>query len=81
MKATPFIDRILEDEGLVADLDEADAQALLAALLDRARGMKNAAEVERLIARGRQVGRSLAQLPKPVDRNQLIRRLLDEQAD
>jgi hypothetical protein len=37
MDAAPLIERILEDEGLTSDLDEADASVLLKELTGRAR--------------------------------------------
>lgn len=39
MDADPLLDRVLDDEGLTADLDEAEATQLLRALTDQVRAL------------------------------------------
>lgn len=68
MDATPFVNRILEDEGLTSDLNEAEAMALNSSLLQRVRGIVGTAEneeaawkqVDSLCRRGRNIARAFS---------------------
>ena len=75
MDATPFLDRILDDEGLTADLDESDAMALLKAVADRVRVVASTSNdashahrlVEELCKRARETARAMANARKSDD--------------
>lgn len=63
MEPGPFIDRILDDESLAGDLDEADAAALVKALVSRAEAAVSAAgsedEADAAVQRLRKAGRGI----------------------
>jgi hypothetical protein len=49
MDGAPFLDRILDDEGLTAGLDEAEAIALIKGLIARVRQLADRSEDKALV--------------------------------
>ena len=85
MDPDPLLDRVLDDEGITAGLDEAEAMALLRAASDRVRSIAATTndvaaarrDVELLCRRARQIADAVA-AKSTADRSTLFRRLLDE---
>ena len=81
MHPAPFLDRLLDDEGLTAGLDEPEAMLLLGALSDRVRDIAAATTdvaaakrlVDRLCRCGRQLANEVARLPAGENRIEAIR--------
>jgi hypothetical protein len=86
MDPAPLIDRILDDEGITADLDEDEAMALLRALSERVRELAGATEdaaaarreVDLLARRGRQIADKVTAKPAGAERSALLQQLLDD---
>jgi len=85
MDPTPLIDRILDDEGLTAGLDEPEAMALIRGLSDRVRAMAARVadpatarkQAEALCRRARQIAATTRAAPVG-QAAAVLRRLLDE---
>jgi hypothetical protein len=68
MDPSPFLDRILDDEGLTGDLDEAEATVLVRALVERVRAIAAGSadrgavhtRVQALVGRARQIAAVVA---------------------
>lgn len=65
MDPTPFLERVLDDEGLRADLDDQEGMLLVQSLIERIKQMANAGQcdavrVEDLCRRARSVARTVA---------------------
>ena len=88
MDPTPLLDRITDDEGLTAGLDEPEAMALVQELADRVRRIaaeaRDAADARRqteaLCRRARTTAKAIAGHPSR-DRLAMLRRLIAEWPD
>ena len=88
MDPTPLLDRVLDDEGLTAGLDEAEASSLARALADRVRAVAAAArnaddarrKTDALCRRARAIATEVRSA-KPGQPGPVLRRLLAEWPD
>ena len=88
MDPAPLLDRILDDEGLTAGLDEPEAMLLIRTLTDRVRrmaaGAENAAaarrQTEALCRRARQIAEAAGAAPA-TQAGIVLRRLIAEWPD
>jgi hypothetical protein len=86
MDASPLLDRLLDDEGITAGLDEADATTMIRALGDHVRRIAAATddsatairEVEQLCRKARRIAEDLAALPAAADRAAELKRKLSD---
>jgi hypothetical protein len=88
MDPTPLLDRVLDDEGLTAGLDEPEASSLIRALADRVRAVAAATSeaddarrrTDALCRRARQIATEV-RAAKPGQAAAALRRLLAEWPD
>jgi len=86
MDPTPLLDRILDDEGITAGLDESETMAMLRVLSDRVRRIAGAAndpatakrQVECLCREARLIADEIAKLESSESRAELLRRKLGD---
>jgi hypothetical protein len=86
MDPAPYLDRILDDEGITAGLDEPEAAIMIRALGDHVRQIAAATndpttanrEVDHLCRRARQIVQDLTVLPAAANRAAELKRKLSD---